>query len=121
MFIWLIVLDFIFSRPGSDLLFHTLRCSTISAEAFNGRVRDGIGFRRFAIATKPAKDKIKYLTNGENENNQVNRTISTGKLHTLLRFHIRPINVVVFHDSQGKPGFEGASRLDAFSGYPVHT
>jgi hypothetical protein len=29
--------------PGSDLLFRTLRCSTIGAEGFHGRVRDGIG------------------------------------------------------------------------------
>ena len=47
----------VFSRPGNDLLSHTLRCSTISAEVFNDRVRDGIGFRHFAIVTKPAKDK----------------------------------------------------------------
>ena len=30
--------------PGDDLLSRVLRHSTISAEAFNGRVRDGIGF-----------------------------------------------------------------------------
>ena len=35
----------------------------------------------------------------ENESNQANRTISTGKLHALLRFHTRPINVMVYHDS----------------------
>jgi hypothetical protein len=29
--------------PGGDLLFRTLRCSTIGAEGFHGRVRDGIG------------------------------------------------------------------------------
>src|ERR1700740_378367 len=29
--------------PGSDLLFHALRRSTIGAEGFHGRVRDGIG------------------------------------------------------------------------------
>jgi hypothetical protein len=46
---------FVFRRPGNDLLSHTLRCSTIGAEAFNGRVRDGIGFRRFAIVTKSAQ------------------------------------------------------------------
>ena len=31
------------SRPGSDLLFHALRRSTIGAEGFHGRVRNGIG------------------------------------------------------------------------------
>ena len=56
-----------------------------------------------------------------NENNQANRVISTGKLHALLRFHTRPINVVVFHDSQGILVFRWVSRLDAFSGYPVRT
>ena len=30
-------------RPGGDLLSHVLRRSTIGAEAFHGRVRDGIG------------------------------------------------------------------------------
>jgi hypothetical protein len=31
--------------------------------------------------------------------NQADRAISTGKLHALLHFHTRPINVVVFHGS----------------------
>src|SRR5688500_2051533 len=30
--------------PGNDLLSRVLRHSTIGAEEFNGRVRDGIGF-----------------------------------------------------------------------------
>ena len=40
------------SRPGGDLLSHTLRCSTIGAEGFHGRVRDGIGCRPLAITTR---------------------------------------------------------------------
>ena len=44
-----------FGRPGSVLLFHALRHSTIGAEGFNGRVRDGIGCRPLAITTRPAK------------------------------------------------------------------
>src|SRR5215471_5422727 len=31
------------ARPGDDLLFRALRRSTIGAEGFHGRVRDGIG------------------------------------------------------------------------------
>ena len=49
-----------------------------------------------------------------NENDQADRAISTGKLHTLLRFHTRPINVVVFHGSQGTPGIEGGFPLRCF-------
>ena len=33
----------VLGRPGSDLLFQALRLSTIGAEDFDGRVRDGIG------------------------------------------------------------------------------
>ena len=35
---------FVLGRPGNDLLSRVLRHSTIGAEAFNGRVREGIGF-----------------------------------------------------------------------------
>ncbi len=41
-----------------------------------------------------------------NESVQVNRAISTGKLHALQRFYTRPINVVVFHGSRGSTRFE---------------
>ena len=33
----------VFGRPGSVLLFQALRLSTIGAEDFDGRVRNGIG------------------------------------------------------------------------------
>ena len=46
----------VFGRPGGDLLSQVLRHSTIGAEAFDGRVRDGIGSGHFARATRPAKD-----------------------------------------------------------------
>ena len=41
-----------------------------------------------------------------NESDQAERAISTGKLRTLLRFHTRPIDVVVFHGSSGRTRFE---------------
>ena len=44
-----------FCRPGSDLLSRVLRRSTISAGAFHGRVRNGIGCSRSAITTRSAK------------------------------------------------------------------
>ena len=50
----------------------------------------------------------------ENESNQANRTISTGKLHALPHFHTRPINVVVFHGSQGNTRFEVGFPLRCF-------
>jgi hypothetical protein len=57
---------------------------------------------------------------------QASRSISTGKLNTLLRLHTRPINVVVSNGplgafAQGDLVLRGASRLDAFSGYPFRT
>ena len=108
-------------RPGGDLLSQVLRHSTIGAGAFDGRVRDGIGSCHSAEATRPAKNgrsKTVWLAvepevflavqrwTLSNESDQANRAISTGQLHALPRFHIRPINVVVFHGSQGRTRLE---------------
>ena len=56
-----LVMRDILDRPGNDLLSRVLRHSTIGAETFNGRVRDGIGFWRLAQATGPAKDMASKL------------------------------------------------------------
>ena len=56
---------------------------------------------------------------------QVARAISTGQLNASQRFHTLPINVVVSDgplgglNPQGNLILGGASRLDAFSDYPV--
>ena len=60
-------------------------------------------------------------TDEEGRIDQAYRTISTGQLHTLPHFNLQPINVVVYHGSQRDLVSRGASRLDAFSGYPVRT
>src|SRR5215210_17717 len=54
------------------------------------------------------------------------RAISTGPLNALLRLHVPPINVVVSHGPYSLEGMGSlisrwASRLDAFSGYPIQT
>ena len=45
---------------------------------------------------------------------RADRAISTGQLSALLRLHTRPIDVVVFHGSQGRPGFEVGFPLRCF-------
>ena len=40
------------SKPGDVLLFQRLSGSTIGADRFHGRVRDGIGWVTVAMATK---------------------------------------------------------------------
>ena len=52
---------------------------------------------------------------------QAYRAISTGQLSVSPHLHFRPIDVVVFHGPQGDLVLRGASRLDAFSGYPFRT
>ena len=53
------------------------------------------------------------------------RPISNSQLHALPHFHLCPINLVVFKGSYSfRMGYlilRGASRLDAFSVYPVPT
>jgi hypothetical protein len=111
-------------RPGNDLLSRVLRRSTIGAGAFHVRVRNGIGCSHPAIITRSAETcetsgfspSVVWLLPSFawtrrrwtllNESNQADRAISTGKLHALPHFHTRPINVVVFHDSQGRTRFE---------------
>ena len=120
-----------FSRFGDDLLSHDFSRSTIGATALNGRVRDGTGCFACAMITKPRKPigiPSQGLTLGRmlssqpsTGSNQAYRTISTGQLNALLRLHLRPIDVVVYHGPQGYLVSRGASRLDAFSGYPVRS
>ena len=115
-------------RSGGDLLSHVLRRSTIGATALNGRGRDGIGCFARAKATRPGKKRSAFsrpfwgwgkccprmlLEEGlsSSGSNQANRAISTGQLNALLHLHLRPIDVVVFHGSQGIPCFEGGFTL----------
>src|ERR1700676_4866507 len=42
----------------------------------------------------------------EDKSDQAKRAISTGKLNASPRLHTRPINVVVYHGSQGRTRFE---------------
>lgn len=133
------------SRFGGDLLSHVLRRSTIGATALNGRVRDGIGCFARAMTTKPRKthavrirfDDAHYPSQhtgscmlpdpprlgslASTGSNQAYRAISTGQLNALLRLHLRPIDEVVYLGPQGYLVSRGASRLDAFSGYPFRT
>src|ERR1700759_5472576 len=118
-------------RPGSDLLSQGLSHSTIGAEEFNGRVRDGIGFMLLARTTRPAKD------NGNEASFLVLAHEATWKLK--MR-EIKPIERLVpvsyMHYCTSTPGLSTwssstvlkgmlvlrwVSRLDAFSGYPVRT
>ncbi len=79
--------------------------SIIGAERFHYRVRNGIVCVTFAITAKPIETLLHLSKRihliSDFSKNQANQVISTGKLHTLLYFHIQPINVVVYHDLNG--------------------
>lgn len=131
----------VLGRPGSDLLSQGLSHSTIGAEAFNGRVRDGIGLRRFARTTRPAKDK-KYEASDLcwRLAPLIHSGLGLATLWTLKMRAIKPIERLVpvsyMHYCTSTPGLSTwwsstvlkgmlvlrwVSRLDAFSGYPVRT
>ena len=136
-----ITLEF-FTRFGSDLLSHVLRRSTISATVLNDWVRNGARCFTRAMTTKPRKEftissvvQVSITVRGmcmtfivritsclaSTGSNQAYRAISTSQLNTLLRLHLWPIDEVVYLGSQGYLVLRGASRLDAFSGYPVRS
>lgn len=131
----------VLGRPGSDLLSQGLSHSTIGAEEFNGRVRDGIGLRLFAKTTRPAKDK---KTKQAIFIWRLAPLIHSGQdlaiLWTLKMRAIKPIERLVpvsyMHYCTSTSGLSTwssstvlkgmlvlrwVSRLDAFSGYPVRT
>lgn len=131
----------VLGRPGSDLLSQGLSHSTIGAEEFNGRVRDGIGLRLFAKTTRPAKDK---KTKQAIFVWRLAPLIHSGQdlaiLWTLKMRAIKPIERLVpvsyMHYCTSTSGLSTwssstvlkgmlvlrwVSRLDAFSGYPVRT
>ncbi len=122
-------------RPGSDLLSRVLRRSTIGAEGFDGRVRNGIGSSPLAIATRPAK----RIVMGFETLVCFSHAMPVSGGHGLMRV-IKPIELLVpvsftcRHAStpglstwSSSTALEGdlvlrwVSRLDAFSGYPVRT
>jgi hypothetical protein len=78
--------------------------STIGAEGLNFRVRNGTGCFPFAMAAEtlwrcqvwPTAPQEPHSGRVHKESrSQATRPISTGQLHALPRFHLRPINPVV--------------------------
>jgi hypothetical protein len=57
------------------------------------KTEDREAIRPLFSVVRPLKSRL------GDKSNQAGRAISTGQLHALLRFHIRPIDVVVFHGS----------------------
>ena len=140
-------------RPGSDLLSRALRQSTISANSFHGRVRNGVGWDTVAITTKSSGHVKKKTSQIILPNNLAMLNTSTITASVIIPKNednfseiclcIRPIKpieqlvpVSFIHYCTSTPGLStwwsstvlmrilvsrGASRLDAFSGYPVRT
>ena len=107
--------------------------STIGAGGLNFRVRNGNGCDPSAMATENLlsrgrrRRRRRLLEHSIASTNIIvnpsPRPISTGRLNTLPCFHLRPINVIVYHgpyqvNPVGNLILERASHLDAFSAYP---
>ena len=119
---------------------HPPECSTIGAVRLSYRVRNGTGRFPNAMTTETTKQpptneqgvwNVNHTVNANTQHKQrrvqvSHRPISTSQLHTLPRFHIWPINPVIYRGppTQKMYGYlisKQASRLDAFSGYPFPT
>ena len=90
--------------------------------AYHSEGRRPEEFRSFAalrMTIKPTDleaEKSLTVTKGKREYGQAARPISTGRLHTLLRFHLRPINLVVY---QGPLGILRSGRSNLEVGFPL--
>ena len=128
--------------PGGDRLSRSLSCSTMGAEVFHGRVRDGIGCVNLAMTTGPP-GRILYA--GEwvclcvCARGLVLRAVpscegaalgwdgsSIGRLVTLGCVRCRTSTCVLLTcwsgtALEGDLVWRGVSCLDAFSSYPVRT
>ena len=121
--------------PGGDLLFRTLGCSTIGAEGFHGRVRDGIG----CFAPRHGHQAMQALRLKVRSELRVSSS-SVAALGDSCRWMrtLKPIERLVPVSCAGCPAstsglstswsttalwrdlvLRRVSRLDAFSGYPV--
>jgi hypothetical protein len=108
--------------------------STIGAERLNCSVRNGKRCIPLAMTTGNCERFGGRRSRAHPQNSIAvavfsksrPRIISTGLLNALLRLHIPPINLVVSQDPYSLKGMgelisRWASRLDAFSGYPIQT
>ena len=136
------------SMPGDDLLFHCLSSSTIGAVGFHGRVRDGIGWDTDAMVTRQwsrcawVRDrwvKIDACTGWDHSSHPCPRLGASAALMLgvwTLQARIERLVSVSFTRHRASTSdlsrswsstalrnliSREASRLDAFSGYPVHT
>ena len=137
---------FLFFRSGGDLLSHTVSRAVSSAWRVLTSVfgmETGVALALLlpenSLNCKISRSSTAYnwksiFESGqatcplsrESFYGQASRSISTGKLNVLPRLHRRPINVVVSNGPlggypQGDLVLRLASRLDAFSGYPLRT
>ena len=132
-------------RPGGDLLSHVLRRSTIGAEGFHGRVRDGIGCltpRQNHQVVEDAGSRGARVVCDEVRRAAVWPPWRRGKPEACrcaldrIKPNERLVPVGFTHCCASTPGLStwwsttalqgelvlrGVSRLDAFSGYPVRT
>ena len=110
--------------------------STIGASGLDFSVRNGKRYFPVAMTAELSKGRAHRPAAGPAIPSKLHsnpscsksrpRAISTGQLNALLRLHRPPIDVVVFHgpyslEVMGNLISRWASRLDAFSGYPIQT
>ena len=103
-------------KPGSHIFVLPVRKNSLASREYRVSVSPVWVLicarrRRVPVGTLGATALLIHTYGGVLK---INRAISTGQLHTLLRFHTRPINVVVFHGSQARPGFEEGFPLRCF-------
>ena len=129
-----------FGRPGGDLLSHVLGRSTIGAEGFHGRVRDGIGCMAprhdHQVVGTEAGERVRLCCVWSRSCVRCRGSGPCMRRKDRIKPNERLVPVSFTHCCASTPGLSTwwsstalqgelvlrwVSRLDAFSGYPDRT
>jgi hypothetical protein len=118
-------------RPGDDLLSHALRRTIIGPEELNDRVRNGIGWGLFGIATRSYQRRVLDIVLFKGESKRAHHHawegIKPNELLVPVSSMARATSTPGLSTSWSTTALQGSivlrwvSRLDAFSVYPFRT
>ena len=99
------------AEPGVYLWGFYFRYQIVPSPGCNLSCSSCVAFDCQCFSQRPCPGMANFIDLAVSGSNQAYRAISTSQLKALPLLHLWPIDVVVFHGSQGRPCFEGGFPL----------